>query len=253
MRRASLNAAFFLTIPGPKMIWQFGELGYDISIDYNGRTGEKPIKWEYMDDIHRRNNYAIYAAINKLRAEESACFQTTDYDVDVAVALKHITLRDASMNLVAVGNFDVIPHDYNVVMPHSGTWYDYFSGDSIQVINTSYNFSIDMGLFHIYTDKQITTPNLPLSITGQSLNSSESTIKVYPNPSNGRDIRIYANTTENVTISIINIEGRQLYHKYNSQTGAQIIDIKDLELPSGIYICKIIGNNTYEASKFVVL
>src|SRR5690554_3088586 len=35
MSQLGTNAAFFLTIPGPKMIWQFGELGYDISIDEN--------------------------------------------------------------------------------------------------------------------------------------------------------------------------------------------------------------------------
>ena len=42
MRRAGASTAFFLTVPGPKMIWQFGEIGYDYSIDYNDRTGEKP-------------------------------------------------------------------------------------------------------------------------------------------------------------------------------------------------------------------
>ena len=43
MSQLATNAAFFFTVPGPKMIWQFGELGYDISIDQNGRTGKKPI------------------------------------------------------------------------------------------------------------------------------------------------------------------------------------------------------------------
>lgn len=41
MERAGMNAAFLFTIPGPKMIWQFGEMGYDYSIDYNGRVGKK--------------------------------------------------------------------------------------------------------------------------------------------------------------------------------------------------------------------
>ncbi|HEX3010044.1 MAG TPA: alpha-amylase family glycosyl hydrolase, partial [Bacteroidales bacterium] len=38
LRRAGMSAAFLLSIPGPKMIWQFGELGYDISINYIDRT-----------------------------------------------------------------------------------------------------------------------------------------------------------------------------------------------------------------------
>ena len=38
-RLKSAGSIFFL-LPGPKMIWQFGEVGYDISIDYNGRLGK---------------------------------------------------------------------------------------------------------------------------------------------------------------------------------------------------------------------
>lgn len=41
LKRMQQAAAFFFTIPGPKMIWQFGELGFDYSIEYNGRVGNK--------------------------------------------------------------------------------------------------------------------------------------------------------------------------------------------------------------------
>jgi hypothetical protein len=54
--------AFFLTVPGPKMIWQFGELGYDVSINYpcmtsNCRLDPKPIKWGYFTDYNRKKIY----------------------------------------------------------------------------------------------------------------------------------------------------------------------------------------------------
>ena len=49
--RIKLASAFFFTIPGPKMIWQFGELRYDYSINFNGRTGNKPIRWDYYSDL----------------------------------------------------------------------------------------------------------------------------------------------------------------------------------------------------------
>ena len=32
--RNEMCAAFLLSMPGPKMIWQFGELGYDYPINY---------------------------------------------------------------------------------------------------------------------------------------------------------------------------------------------------------------------------
>ena len=50
INRVKAIGAFFFTIPGPKMIWQFGELGYDNSIDDPCRLCEKPILWDYFED-----------------------------------------------------------------------------------------------------------------------------------------------------------------------------------------------------------
>ena len=44
MKQLATNAAFFFTVPGPKMIWQFGELGYDETL---GEEDEKTAKRAY--------------------------------------------------------------------------------------------------------------------------------------------------------------------------------------------------------------
>ena len=49
------------------MIWQFGELGYDISINQNGRLGQKPILWNYYDVKQRRDVYDTWSYFMKLR------------------------------------------------------------------------------------------------------------------------------------------------------------------------------------------
>ena len=67
MSQLGVNAAFFLTVPGPKMIWQFGEFGYDISIDENGRTGEQPVLWSYATAPSRKPLYDTYSNILALR------------------------------------------------------------------------------------------------------------------------------------------------------------------------------------------
>ena len=54
LERMQLNGAFYFSIPGPKLLWQFDELGYDISINFNGRTGNKPILWNYFDEQNRK-------------------------------------------------------------------------------------------------------------------------------------------------------------------------------------------------------
>ena len=58
------------------MIWQFGELGYDYSINYcedgtindDCRVAPKPIRWDYYDDPDRLRIYQVIAAINELNA-----------------------------------------------------------------------------------------------------------------------------------------------------------------------------------------
>ena len=69
MYRAGCCAACFLTVPGPKMIWQFGEIGYDIS-GGNGDTSEKPVKTaEYLAQPARKTLYDTYAYLLNFRRE----------------------------------------------------------------------------------------------------------------------------------------------------------------------------------------
>ncbi|MCG8699245.1 MAG: alpha-amylase family glycosyl hydrolase, partial [Bacteroidales bacterium] len=67
--RIKMCATLYFTIPGPKMIWQFGELGYDYSIDYNGRVGEKPVVWNYYEEEERKELYDIYSLLVKIKTE----------------------------------------------------------------------------------------------------------------------------------------------------------------------------------------
>ncbi|MBQ1201365.1 MAG: Por secretion system protein [Alistipes sp.] len=61
-----LQAAYALHFlsPYPKMMWQFGEMGYDITIgsDDGQKVEPKPSHWEYMQIAERK---AIYEAVSK--------------------------------------------------------------------------------------------------------------------------------------------------------------------------------------------
>ena len=58
-----------------QMIWQFGELGYDIS-GGNGDTDPKEPHWEYYDVPARHNLYAAYSKLNTLRNSYPELFAT---------------------------------------------------------------------------------------------------------------------------------------------------------------------------------
>ncbi len=150
LKRQEMAAAFLFSVPGPKMFWQFGELGYDITIDNNGRTGNKPILWNYNNDPLRRHLYSIYAQLIKIR-KKNAVFATTNYSYDLSGYIKSIVLKDASANVVLVGNFDVAAQASIITFPSTGTYTDVLTGASINVASVNYSVSLAPGEYHMYS------------------------------------------------------------------------------------------------------
>ena len=149
MKQLEVNAAFTFTIPGPKMIWQFGEMGYDITIDENGRTGRKPLHWEYLDNEYRKALHDTYAKLLKMRNEHSELFDgsasltwkvgISDWANGRSIHLTSVTGKQ----LVVLGNFTNT--DTTVDFPAStGEWTDWKSGkkqnvgSSVKIVSNSY-------------------------------------------------------------------------------------------------------------------
>ncbi|QHS56841.1 alpha-amylase [Mucilaginibacter sp. 14171R-50] len=150
LKREELAAAFLFSVPGPKMVWQFGELGYDTSIDFNGRTGDKPIKWEYYADPQRKALYDAYAKFIKLK-RNNAIFSTTSSTYNLTNAVKYIKLTDAGNTVVVVGNFDVVGQTANIDFGSSGSWIDASGNGSVTLSSNNYNATLAPGEYHIFT------------------------------------------------------------------------------------------------------
>ena len=130
MRRAGASAAFFLMVPGPKMIWQFGEIGYDYSIDYNDRTGEKPVVTDqYMAVEARKGLYDTYAALLKFRRENPRFFDSdANFSWNATATIKTINCTVESKSIHVTGNFGKTTQTVNIP---SGTWKDYINGGTV--------------------------------------------------------------------------------------------------------------------------
>ena len=157
--RAELAAAFFFTIPGPKMVWQFGELGYDYSINYDCRVCNKPIRWDYYDDPNRQRLYQAYSSLIRLKRENEA-FNSDNFTIDVVDTIKTIHIEDPSMDVTVFGNFDTWPQTIDPAFTQSGTWYDYFTGDSLIVTDVNMPITLEQSEYHIYTTKKLATPDI---------------------------------------------------------------------------------------------
>ncbi|WP_158828710.1 alpha-amylase family glycosyl hydrolase [Mucilaginibacter lacusdianchii] len=155
LARQEMAAAFLLTPPGPKMLWQFGERGYDISIDNGGRLGNKDPHWEYMSNASRKHLYSTYAKLIKMKINNPV-FTTTNFKYNLNGNVKTIQLSgtDGTQVLVA-GNFDVAAQTATVTMPSTGVWYDYLTGATVNVSAANYNLSLQPGEFHIYSSVKL--------------------------------------------------------------------------------------------------
>ncbi len=149
LKREELIAAFLFGMPGPKMIWQFGELGYDVSIDFNGRTGDKPIKWEYFSDPSRKALYDAYAKFIRLKKNNSI-FNSTNFTYNLAGGIKYIKLTEGSNTVVVVGNFDVVNLSANIDFGAAGTWLDAV-GSNVNLASGTYTANLAPGEYHIFS------------------------------------------------------------------------------------------------------
>jgi 1,4-alpha-glucan branching enzyme len=217
LQRQQMVGAFFFTYPGPKMIWQFGELGYDYSIDYNGRCGEKPIRWDYLDQPDRERLFKTWAALINLRNQNEVF--TSAYSVNLWLndtnGRKRISLTHPSMNVIIVGNFGVTDQTIDPSFIHPGIWYDYFSGDSLIYLSGCINMNLHPGQFHIFTDKRLPTPEAGL-IVGIEEPVAQIPLQYqlqqnYPNPFNPlTTISFEIPQREHVYLLIYNILGQRV-------------------------------------------
>ncbi len=154
LKRNEMAAAFFFCLTGPKMIWQFGEFGYDISIDYNGRTGEKPLEWDYLNDADHLSLFKVYAAMINLR-KLFPVFDSGTETLSLSGDLKYIQLELDDHHITLVGNFGVSTETISAPFQHTGTWYEFFSNTTLDVTSPSQSLSLEPGEYRLYSDKEL--------------------------------------------------------------------------------------------------
>jgi len=158
LKRNELGAVFMLSAPGPKMIWQFGERGYDVSINdagTGGRLGNKPPRWEYMLDINRLALYNLYSKMIKLKINNPV-FTTTSFTYNLANAFKSILLDGKEGTYLQVlGNFGVENNTSVVAFPTTGTWTDQLDNSTINVNQLNYAITLAPGEYHVYSNRSL--------------------------------------------------------------------------------------------------
>ena len=262
LRRIELASAFFYTVPGPKMLWEFGELGYDVAIDNPCRVCNKPIYWNYFSNPNRFRLYNVTRNLIDLKLSNVA-FRSLSYNADDlnVSGFKHFHVSDASFNTTIFGNFTV---DVGLVTPyfqHTGTWFNYMTGETLQVNDVAGTINLLPGEYRIYTDKQLKKPvagyvKYELGVFTQDFSDKVNEFMVYPNPKSSQDnLHLGYNLREGgeVFYSITNLLGQKIVQspKHYVTSGSNEENIK-IPLLGGVYFITLNVDGATGMQKLIV-
>ena len=243
VNRVPLNIAFTTLLPGPKMIYEFGEMGYDYSINsLGGRTSEKPSAWGWLNLAHRKAASDACAKIMTLRKMYPTAFTQGTFDLNIAVADwntgRRIALTHSDLDMIVLGNFNAsatITATPN--FQKTGVWYNLLTGAQLNVTNTAMTITMQPGDLLIYTDRSINFPNgisNPIVQKNTTVFPTETTKFVYiTTPYTIKNVNIY-----NMQGSLIKtVKNSSTINVENLTKGLYILEVNTLQ---GISIHKII-------------
>jgi 1,4-alpha-glucan branching enzyme len=259
LMRMQAMGAMHLLVPGPKMIWHFGELGHDNSIytctDGSVNTGAdatpgdcklatKPQpQWtnNWLGNANRGPLYTFWSKLNTLKINETVFEGNYSISPDANNLKQRLYVWDDAIaptslkNVVVLANFDVI--DQNIVpdFPYNGTWYNLMDNSTLNVVTTTTPITIPAGGFRIYGNQPAQ------SLATDHFNIAES-IALYPNPS-----KDYFNLSDAIKIvDIYNVTGQLVKSYKGGFTSEYNFSVSDLR--KGIYFVKLTDDANHQGT-----
>ncbi len=266
--RMKAAGAFFFTLPGPKMIWQFGELGYGAANDEclpeqdacpGSRTDSRADGWAYRGNPAHYALYQTWSALLALRhAHPVFTSPQTQVSLNVADFGKRIGLSLDTMQAVVVGNFGVAPREVNPAFGAAGTWYDYFGGTPVAVADVDAPFMLAPGAFRVFTNHFV---GYAPAGTGVDVAPGEGASAfgldgVAPNPARGAArIAFTLDRPGPVRLDVYDALGRRVLALLDAPraAGPQEMAFSVSALPAGLYLVRLERAGQAQTRPFVVV
>jgi glycosidase len=255
LRRMEMAYTLFSLSPGPKMIWQFGELGYDYSINTcedgsvnnNCRLSPKPIPWSLLNQSGRKRLFDVVSSLNKLRSNYEV-FKEIPFAYDLTSFLKYMHYKNGQFDALVIANTNVEAGNLKVQNLKTGWWYGYFSGDSIRISENNFDVLLKPGEYELYTTIRLPAPASGfITTSNKDLFEENVDIVLFPNPTD-RFINFNYNgpKLENVSLVLIDVTGKQLisliYNETIENGYFNQFDLKDY--PVGIYFLNLFSKES---------
>lgn len=255
LKRMATMGAVSLTIPGPKMIWHFAELGMDDSIltcsngSVNGNckleTKPQP-QWneDWLDDDDRKELYDSWARLINLKINKAVFegdFVLEGSSQNVRLFVFNNSLPDSELkNVVILANFNVTDQNITPDFPYTGEWFNLMDDSSITVNNTTNTIFVPAGEFRIFGNKQAT-------LNSENNDLNKELLSIYPNPTNSS----FSLNKEVKEVVVFDITGKQVKVFTSKDIANNIFNVNTLN--RGFYFVKTKDNfNFIETKKLII-
>jgi hypothetical protein len=261
LSRMSAIGAVSLLIPGPKMIWHFGELGWESSIftcnngtindssstipgDCKLDTKPQP-QWanNWLADTNRNKIYTDWAKMIALKTSEPVFMGTatvpaaTTLTPNIKITNSNLASTDLK-DVLIIANLDVTAKNVATGFPYTGSWYNLMDNSPYTVTDVNATISLQPGEFRIYGNKSTVLATTDFEIMKD--------IFVSPNPASN----YFSLNTDTAKIQIYSTSG-QLIKTFSKPHGKDY-QYSISELSTGLYFVKIYNqDNQTKVMKFI--
>lgn len=252
LRRVALNALFHLPLPGPKMLWQFQERGYDQSINRcedgsvnsSCRLSPKPSYWQYLYNPERLELFGIMAKLNELKQKYEE-FTPESFETSLAGAVKWYHLKNGNKHVLAVGNFDIVESNTDITFPATGKWYEFFSRDSMEISSPAQNISLAPGEYRLFSTRMFDDPHVSTDVKEITVQKTDA--KLYPNPAKSE---INIESQKNISgIKIYSVSGRLIFETGKIDTNQFRLSVENWN--PGVYLLRVEQADRTSTLKFI--
>jgi glycosidase len=271
LARDAMSTAFWALAPGPKMLTEFGELGFDYSVNWcpNGtvdasgtcRTDPKPIRWDYLAVPARRQLHDVYAALLKLRGAYPA-LATGGTTYSLTNNVKYLGVQTDSLGVMVVGNFDVVQATASIPFAAAGTWYDYLSSDSVRAAAGLQSLTLAPGEYHVFTNRNLNASGADTTTTTPIPPAPTLSLKISPNPIVNGAATVAFNLPVDATVNLViySISGKRMGAlDLGSRSAGQYtipasqLPVDPAGIPNGYYILELITGSGTTHLPFLIL
>jgi glycosidase len=285
LERQKLVGTFFFTVPGPRQLWQFGELGFGWGISGEeclkpgdgsngecpsfapGRTANKPLPWnsprQYHLDPDRQRLYKTWAALINLRRSHPV-FTSPETVVNLRVGQgvpdRRIRLALDDVKVVIVGNFGLTPLAVDPLFHETGTWYEFFSDTALEVSDVNAPILLAPGEARLYATVDFPSPEPGIyAVSGEEGPAGAAAFRLetpFPNPTATEATVVFSlDQVADVRLDVFDLLGRRVARLVEGTlpAGDHSARLDAASLPSGLYVVRLSAGDRIATSRLTIL